>query len=350
MTAILDHYLESHSDATPGRVQARRAAELLVEWLVGVQRKTRATAADFSGVWQQEFIRWLAAEKKHACGTISREMSVIAAAMGHALKRIIVEEEGKKREVQLLKFAVPVIYKNEEVSRLTGLAEPAPRDWLPTWEQMANFIDRIGRRTANGEWNKDSENLFRFTVILLNTWARPEAILDLKVSTQVNFEAGIVKLNPPERKQTKKVRPAIALTENLSGWLRTWGDDRPIHVDGEPVGSMKRTFKRHALALELPKFTPYTIRHFMATNVRRTEGVTVDREQRQEWLGHKKQDTTSWYEHHDPEWLLEARRATDQIILRLNGLLKKRTLLPSCSEVAPKSSVERGPLKLVVSK
>ena len=59
---------------------------------------------------------------------------------------------------------------------------------------------------------------------------------------------------------------------------------------------------------------------------------------------------TSWYEHHDPEWLSEARRATEQIILRLNGMLKKRTLLPNYSEVAPQSGAKVEPLKLVSSK
>lgn len=41
------------------------------------------------------------------------------------------------------------------------------------------------------------------------------------------------------------------------------------------------------------------------------------------WPG---RDTTSWYEHHDPEWLRDARIATDKIILRIDALLKKRTI------------------------
>jgi hypothetical protein len=66
----------------------------------------------------------------------------------------------------------------------------------------------------------------------------------------------------------------------------------------------------------------------MATNIRRMEGCNVTREQRQEWLGHKPQDTTGWYEHLDPEWLREAKTGTDKIIERLNRLLKVRTLGP----------------------
>jgi hypothetical protein len=88
----------------------------------------------------------------------------------------------------------------------------------------------------------------------------------------------------------------------------------------------------------------------MATNVRKMEGCNVTREQRQEWLGHKPQDTTSWYEHHDPEWLREAKIGTDKIIERLNGLLKTRTLFPITSQATPKNENSQPDLKLMVSK
>lgn len=350
ITTMLTHYWENHSDETPSAFQARRAGALLVEWLVDVHKKPAATAADFSQPWQHEFIKWLATVKQHAVATIAREMGSIAAAFSHAVKRIVVEEDGKKREVQLLKYAVPVIYLEQEVSRITGKPESTPRDWVPSWEQMARFIDTIGRQTSKGEWNKNSENLFRYVVVALNTWARPEAILELHIPTQVDFEAGIVRLNPPGRKQNKKVRPTILLTDSLAAMLKSWNCDRPVHRNGEALKSIKKVFKAHAMDLEMPKFTPYTLRHFMATNIRRMEGCNVTREQRQEWLGHKPQDTTNWYEHFDPEWLREAKIGTDKIIERLNGLLKTRTLLPITSQATPKIENGQPGLKLVVSK
>ncbi|MGB8313154.1 MAG: hypothetical protein WCE69_01560, partial [Aestuariivirga sp.] len=88
--------------------------------------------------------------------------------------------------------------------------------------------------------------------IALNTWARPEAILDLSVRAQVDFEHSLIDLNPPSRKQTKKRRPIIRLTENLRGWLEHWGEDRPLsyqartHIDddndnlsGDPLPTSK---------------------------------------------------------------------------------------------------------------
>ena len=152
ITSILQHYWESHSDATPSAFQARRAGSLLLEWLTDVRNKPAANATDFSLSWQQDFVKWLGQEKNHAVATIAREMTSLAAAFNHALKRsIVVGEDGEKREVQLLKSAVPVLYKAEEISRLTAKPEPTPRDWLPTWAQMALFIDTIGTKTSTGD-------------------------------------------------------------------------------------------------------------------------------------------------------------------------------------------------------
>lgn len=328
ITSVLQHYWKTHSDATPGAFQARRTGSLLMEWLIDVRKMPTATVADFSTPWQQEFIKWLAHAKDHAVATITRELCIVLAALNHAAKQIIVDENGEKREVQILKNAVSVIYKEKDVSRLTGKPESTPRDWVPTWEQTALFVDTIGRQTSKGKWNKNGENLFRYVAVALNTWARPEAILDLNVPTQVDFERGIVRLNPPFRKQTKKVRPTILLTDNLRALLQDWNCDRPVHRNGVALKSIKKVFKTHAMDLGMPKFTPYTLRHFMATNIRRMEGCNVTREQRQEWLGHKPQDTTGWYEHFDPEWLREAKIGTDKIIERLNRLLNTRTLAP----------------------
>jgi hypothetical protein len=96
------------------------------------------------------------------------------------------------------------------------------------------------------------DNLFRFIVGAMYLWARPEAILQLNVKEQVNFEAGLVTLNPPSRNQTKKHRPMVRLTDNRRAWLEHWRDDYPIHIDGEPITTIKKTFKRHAVKLGMP--------------------------------------------------------------------------------------------------
>lgn len=350
VSVILKHYYETHSDHIPGAKQARRAGALLIEWLLDVRKNPKATAASFSAVWQQEFIKWLAVEYNHAVATISREMSVIGSAFNHATKKVVVEKDGRKVEIQLMKYQVKVIYETDEISRLTGKPAPKARDWLPTWEQMARFIDTIPV-PVHAKDKRRSDNLFRFVILVLNTWSRPAAVLDLSVSTQVNFEAGIIDLNPPGRRQTKKYRPKQPLTDNLTAWLQYWDAEHPINDGSEkpkPLKSMKHTFRRHAHGLEMLKFTQYTLRHFMATNIRRVRGIKVDKEQRDEWLGHVQQDTRSWYEHFDPEWLREVKQGTDAILRRLDGMLKKRTLFPITSQIGRKSAAAgRTHLKIV---
>lgn len=188
-------------------------------------------------------------------------------------------------------------------------------------------------------------------MLALNTWARPGAILSLNLKRQINDNSGIVHLNPEGRRQNKKYRPDIRLTDNLSAWVKEWDCEYPISREGEPLTTIKKVFKAHAKRMGMPQMTPYSLRHFMGTNIRRVEGCEVSREQRQEWLGHKPQDTTSWYEHFDPEWLREAMMGTDRILSRLDGLLKTRTLVPITSQTTLKSASDRpSGLKLVVSK
>jgi hypothetical protein len=119
--------------------------------------------------------------------------------------------------------------------------------------------------------------------------------------------------------------------------------------DGKPVTTMKKTFKRHAEACEMPSFTQYTVRHFMATHARQIK-PTVSKEQRDVWLGHANNRTANWYEHRDPEFLEDARRAADAIIEELQRFTtralstRKLRAKSSFSAVQGKGGVERNAL------
>jgi integrase len=74
-----------------------------------------------------------------------------------------------------------------------------------------------------------------FALWALGTAARPEAILELH-SRQIDFQNGLIHLNPPEREQVaKKYRPVVrlpdALWESFAGWA--------VSYRGEPVKSIK---------------------------------------------------------------------------------------------------------------
>lgn len=89
--------------------------------------------------------------------------------------------------------------------------------------------------------------------------ARPQAILDLDTRTQVDFEAQLLHLNQPGRKQNNKKRPKIRLTDNLRHWLEHWNEDRPptyakTIIQGNqnvvvraPATNIKPQFKRRTI-------------------------------------------------------------------------------------------------------
>ncbi len=194
--------------------------------------------------------------------------------------------------------------------------------------------------------------------------SHPARITDLRVSLQVDRDARLINMLPPGKRQTKKRRPLLKLTETLAGWLDVWKDDAPIKWRGEPVKSSRKGFEKaywraalqslrytekqarrviqdpgrrktavdQAKAKGFPEITRYTLRHFMATRVRAVvleNGQRVPREQRQIWLGHVQGDTTALYEHHDPDYLAECAEATDIIMRQLDAVAKRDILPPA---------------------
>ncbi|MEX0404040.1 hypothetical protein ABGN05_00010 [Aquibium sp. LZ166] len=140
--------------------------------------------------------------------------------------------------------------------------------------------------------------------------------MQLRMPSQVDRVAGVIDLNPPNRRQNKKHRPRIPLTGNLAGWLDEWNSDAPLRWDGQSIGAIKWTFKRHAEACGLPRFTQGTIRHFMATEVRLVRPLPAT-EQQDAWLGHGRKRTAHFYESRGPEFLRECKTATEIVIGKL---------------------------------
>jgi integrase len=367
LVAVLTHYFENHSDKRRSAHAARRAGELVLQFLESECKfGPEVKVGQFTKGLQAKFAQWSVEKFRHSPSYISRNLSVIAAACRFATKTIVKRmPSGELDELKLLRFMPEICFDVKWLADMTDRPEPKPRDYVPTLEELASLLDTDG-----------SETLRRYDIVALNTWARPEAILDLSVRAQVDFENGLVDLNPPGRKQNKKQRPRIKLTENLRGWLEHWGADRPLSYNSKKISGKKpaqertaanhikaqfkrRTFRwmlvrsglskleiddlfrrarkgeseplKKALAAAeergIKRITRYTFRHFMATRIRGLEKIKVDREQRSLWLGHGKRDATSWYESHDPEYLKECSRATSMILEQLDALTR-RPLVP----------------------
>jgi integrase len=110
-------------------------------------------------------------------------------------------------------------------------------------------------------------HLLMFCMISLNTLARPDAVLDLGPG-QVDIKRRLIKLNPDGRKQTKRYRPVVPISETLLPWLEQSGGPRYVLYHGKPVASVKKSLAKAVAAAGLKDVSPYCLRHIMATELR----------------------------------------------------------------------------------
>jgi integrase len=340
MNIVLQNYIDNHVHTIRAKVPAKRSCALITEYMRAAVGPTYKVS-DFNLPRQHAFIRHLAA-KGLSAKTISTYLSTIKAAVNFAARpRLLVDSKGHEREGRMLSAPIFVQADEGAISKITNKPRSEPRSFCPSLEQLARFIDAIDGDGFNQDSGRHAA-LFRYVIIALNTWARPEAITELNVREQVDFQHGLVRLNPPGRTQNKKFRPTIRLTDNLRGWLLYWNLDKPI-IRGVP-GAHRRygnhgapikhignaTTRKVAAAAGVPGITPYTIRHFMATKARAMPGFPVSREERAVWLGHSDpaHRQTLWYEHQDMDYLENAAKATDAIMSALDGLCRKSLFAP----------------------
>jgi hypothetical protein len=85
-----------------------------------------------------------------------------------------------------------------------------------------------------------------FSMIMLNTLSRPEAVLGLSPA-QVRLEDRHIHLNPKGRKQTKKHRPIVPITDTKLPVLSSKSVERFVLWNGRAIKTVKKTF---ALAVE----------------------------------------------------------------------------------------------------
>ena len=156
------------------------------------------------------------------------------------------------------------------------------------------------------------DHLRLMLVILIGTACRPEAALEL-TGAQLDFEDGLIDLNPRGRAQTKKFRPVVKMPEALATVLRGAPDGRLVTFRGQPVRKINKAWRGMREAAQLDEeVNPYSIRHTVARWMRQN-GVPAWEVAAQ--LGHKSRDyrTTELYAAFDPAYLENAVRAIDSL-------------------------------------
>lgn len=334
--AVMRYYMDNHGNMIRSRSAAQRAFDLSLAYLRKATGKAAPTVADFGLARQEAFMRWCRDEHKLKAKSISTYLAMIRAGMEYAAKpRIVEDSKGIEREARMLAAAPFIQASEKEVAKVTGLPQSRPRDFIPTDAQVAAFLDAT-YDADNPKEVRDREHLFRYCIIALNTWARPEAICELNVAEQVDFTTGVIDLNPKGRRQNNKYRATVRLTDNLRAWLLHWNVERPICYAGQPVDSiLPKTIKGVSARAGVPQMVRYSLRHYMNTRAMRVPAdIRPDREERAVWMGHHdaRFRTTMVYEHFSPDYLMKCKQATDAIMHVLDTLATKSLFAPNATK------------------
>lgn len=294
-------YLEQHADRLPSGSNARLSARHIRD-AIDIQ----TTVADLTPALQREIIHALA-RKGHSVGYIARTMSVLSAAIGHARREGVI-------------MAAPLITLSaDRIGAIIGAPEKPVHRRLDI-DELAAFLRAVGgtRRSAH---------LHRYVILALTTMGRPDAICEL-TRAQIDRDMRVIDLNPPGRRQTKKRRPVVPITDTLAAWLELWdGEDQDLSLPlithrGKPVANPKRGVRATAIRARLlgagdwsPEraVVPYTLRRSMA-RLLRTRGLPLD--DIAALLGHKSRahSTTEIYADVDATQMHRARQAIDGVM------------------------------------
>ncbi len=320
--AVLKSYLDGHATSIVTEGAAERAVELFTSFLT--EKATLESPVSFWTPSQQlEFAKWSRTKHQHAAGSIARNFNVLRAAFIDATAiKLRADAIGNEVEAALLSGAPKIVMTQDRIAEELKIPKRRPRRATLSIEQMAEVLDAL-----------KTEHLFRFALMELSTWARPQALIDLRPE-QVDWNDGVLDLAPIGWVQTNKRRPRQPVTQCLSGWLQVWRqldaqrDAKDVAAGIEPreegllvykrkrVATVKRAFRRIGADLGIEGFSQYSFRHFMADQVKKLfRGVP--RELRSRWLGHVVRDgsrTTDSYEGDDPHELADVALATDTVI------------------------------------
>jgi integrase len=298
---VIDRYMVQHGSKLASKSTAIVGANLWKQWWVG------STVADMTVARIESFNDWLF-DRGYSNNYVRRVLGIGRAALNRAHRR---QELASVPFIQLPEKGEPFFH-------------------VATIQQIAAFLNALDQ--AEGY-------LYTYCMIRVNTGCRGDAARDLQ-PFQVDYRDSIVRLNPQGRKQTKKYRPVVPLTDTLRAHLeRLATETYYVAWNGRHIGSVRKAWAAVRKRAGLPVwFSPKVLRHTVATELRR-RGVPG-------WevsglLGHSTSEasrTTEIYAKYDPEFLSKARIAIDAWMKELAALVPAM----NCPNTAPTGNSPAG--------
>lgn len=215
-----------------------------------------------------------------------------------------------KRTITAGKAALNYAYKNQEIDSvpyIMSVPDSEPADRVITMRETAKLFNAV----------KPGDKDFMYLMIAYNTLARPEAILDLAPS-QIDLNDRLINLLVPGTKQTKKRRPTLPITNTLLPWLQACDGETFVNYHGRKIANNKKAFGKLCERAHVRGITRKTIRHTMATEMRRRG---VDIWEVEGWLGHRLPSTSERYAKYAPDYLSQGTKAIDDYFNELQKLV-----------------------------
>lgn len=297
LRAIGDYLIQSEHKA--GIKSARNRLGHMIEYIAVTNPS--AVCAEIDARWIDGFRVWMG--KRPTADGKSRSLSHIEACVMQ-LAAAINATPGEKAQ-----------FKAEQQKAVSN--SPTFRADVPTLARMFDYcLNPKARSDKERDYLRgERANMLAFLRMAVATWARPDAIFDVKAD-QWYSGPRVLDLNPVGRRQTKKHRPKVPIPKQFAPFLDDLkGNWLDISVLNQPWTKMRR-------ALGLPdgrQAGPKLIRRSMATLARARIGEANWR-QGEMMLGHVKASISDIYAFPDPANLGLALAATESIIAEIEKL------------------------------
>ncbi len=284
LTAAIADYLIL-SEAKAGSKASKGRLSHVIDYLVATG--PGVTVAQIDEAWVNRFRVWL--HKRPVTSTAGKRLR--DRSLGHV--------EGCVRQLAAAVTASGHRAKFKAEQPRDVSKSPSYRADVPKIAAMFRFAMASPHR----------RNLLAYLRIAVATWARPDAIFDVKPG-QWFTAARVLDLNPAGRRQTKKHRPKIPIARQFAPWL----DD--MAGPYMAVSTIRSTWEKMRGEIGLPgegEAGLKLIRRSMSTLARKRIGEANWR-QGEMMLGHVKASVSDIYAIPDPANLGLALAATEAII------------------------------------
>jgi integrase len=238
-------YLEQHGPTVSSPETLAHVLKCLVIRF-GDRNLSQITRADVE-LYTKDRLSGVIKKRKVSNATVRKELGIMRAVFNFMVKRV----EPKELRVDF-----------KDLSYIPLPPKPPARDRVLSSEELE--LIRISNKIPdNGE---RMSRISRYLWLLMETGARAEALRSLTWA-QIDFDNGIIRLNPWGRNQTTKRRPTIPMSDDLILVLKHAKAEATSDWVIDHRGQIRKSMERFCETHRLSKVTAHTFRHTLATRL-----------------------------------------------------------------------------------